>query len=145
MGEIADATNEFDAAVFCGDVCANCGKNLDNEEGYDFPRYCSVSCARDAGIIAEEKKQRVDKPFLAIKKASDLQKLESFLQPIRFSYYDDSTPDKIGNCMFKLYHDSKPHKETTRGVKVQAIVVVVNVSMIDRVKEMIEARMGKEG
>lgn len=138
MGDISEMMLE-------GDLCECCGAYIDDEGGSGFPRYCSVECARDRGALPEKKNPKGDKPFMAVKKASDLQKLEGFLQTIRFGYYDDSTPDKIGNCMFKLYHDSKPHKETTRGVKVQAIVVVVNVSMIDRVKEIVEASMGKEG
>ena len=131
MGEISDMMLE-------GDLCECCGAFIDEEGGSGFPRYCSEQCARDRGALPEKKHPKGDKPFMAVKKASDLQKLQSFLQPIRFGYYDDSTPDKIGNHMFKLYHDSKPHKESIRGVKVQGIVVVVNKTLIDRAKEMID-------
>lgn len=138
MGEISDMMLE-------GDLCECCGAYIDDEGGSGFPRYCSEQCARDRGALPEKKHPKGDTPFIAIKKNSDLQKLEEFINPINFGYYDDSTPDKKGNCMFKLYHDSKPHKDTIRGVKCRGIVVVVNVSMIARVKEIVEASMCKEG
>jgi len=43
MGEIADMMLE-------GDLCAQCGVAIHLEDTPGYPVYCSVQCAKDAGI-----------------------------------------------------------------------------------------------
>ena len=42
MGEIADA-------MIGGEMCAMCGVYLEGEAS-GFPSYCSIQCAKDAGL-----------------------------------------------------------------------------------------------
>ena len=47
MGDIADMMLE-------GEMCAMCGVFLTDGQEDGYPRYCSISCATDAGVSKED-------------------------------------------------------------------------------------------
>ena len=49
MGEIADM-------MINGEMCAMCGEFLHDGEDAGYPRYCSMQCAKDAGIEEKDAK-----------------------------------------------------------------------------------------
>lgn len=128
MGEAADAILE-------GDDCQVCGMYIGGGDG--FPRTC-FGC-RDEDDEQPRRKNHGNRPFIAVKNAESLQKLEGFLDGVHYTYVSEDF-DKLKNPMFRLMFDKYPEKDHAFGVETRGIVVVARSRLLKTVKSMVDSK-----
>ena len=143
MGEIADM-------MLDGTLCEGCGEYIGEGDGY--PQYCSASCAGDRGADQSQIKRNPgnrhsaklnrgsDDDFLAIRKATDIEKLAGFLNARDYNFVNTGKKDRKGQPMIGLMFTMPGQRGDKRG-----LIVCTNQGLHDQVLPIVKAAKIERG